>query len=167
MTARLASLLAAAALCAAASPAFAQDWHDGPPPGEEHAPYMHDGHGPMPQGPRDMRAMDMRRHVEGAEHERGMHPNWDGALPPPGPGMMMPPPLPGAPGPMMTYVYPSPYPGWVYPPVAWVKVPIVRERAAGCGCREVIEETVVTRETRVRRPTHHRREPGKWVRSTK
>lgn len=161
MSARLASLFAAAALCAAASPTLAQDWHQGPPlPPEAPGPDFRDGHGPMPH--REMRRFELR-HDDG----RGDEGPWEEDRgPPPGPGMMMPPPpLPGGPGPMMTYVYPSPYPGWVYPPVAWVKVPIVREHARDCGCEEVVEEKVVVREAS--RPVHHRRAGGKWLRSTK
>lgn len=114
----------------------------------------------MPGGPRTIRRFELR-HEDG----RGEDQRWEGRMPPPGPGMMMPPPLPGGPGPMMTYAYPSPYPGWVYPPVAWVKVPIVREHARDCGCEEVVEETVVVREAP--RHVHHRRVAHKWVRSTK
>ena len=170
MPARLASLFAAAALCAAASPLMAQDWHEGPPPPDDQEADARDRDGPMP-GRHVIRRIELR-HGEGRPGPRerewsrwGGPPPLPAMMPPPGPGMMVPPP-PGAP-PMMTYAYPSPYPGWVYPPVAWVKVPIVHERR-GCGCEKVVEEKIVTREVRpAHRVIRHRRVFTKWVRSTK
>ena len=165
MTARLASFLVAAALALPASSVLAQDWHDGPPPPEAPGPEFRDGPAPIPGTPREMRRFELRRDG-GREYREGRR---DGPPPlpgmvPPGPGMVMPPP--GARGPMMAYAYPSPYPGWVYPPVAWVKVPIVREHR-DCGCEEVTEERVVTHVAhRAHRPVR-RHHAEKWVRSTK
>ena len=185
MTARAALLLATAALCAAASPAFAQDGDEGPPPPDGAGPEWRAGPAPQHAGPRVVRRIELRQQGDGdgarewrgedpgdddldASHDRGPdrgpHAGPHGGpgamhMAPRGPGMMMPPPLPGGPGgfggPGAGVSYAYPSP---YP--GWVYPPVAWVKVPimherDCGCGETVEEETIV--TRSAPRWHHHR----------